>query len=253
METTRIIEQYFDGTLSEEEKHAVESRIHLDKEFRELIRLHKDVNESIRDNDLHLLRDRIGDIGRDYLDNPDSASQKRWKKQNRISYANVFRIAAVFILVVAAGVVLKLTVFSHTSAEGLYTKFYNAYDADMVLRSPQDEEKALDKAIRQYDLGNYSEALALLDESMLNHPGDYLALFYRGLVCLETGDTPRAIQSFIAIPGDWNSPFNEHLHWYLALAHLKNNSKPAAEEILGQISSGGGFYAERAKLILKKL
>jgi anti-sigma factor RsiW len=49
METTRIIEAYLDGNLDPADRAALEARAAQDPEFADLIRLHKEVNESIRD------------------------------------------------------------------------------------------------------------------------------------------------------------------------------------------------------------
>ena len=80
-----------------------------------------------------------------------------------------------------------------------------------------------------------------------------MALFYRGLACMETGDHSQAIRSFREIPDDWASAFAEHRDWYLALALLKSNHTFEATGMLKKIMAGNGYYVRQAKHILKRL
>jgi tetratricopeptide (TPR) repeat protein len=253
METTRIIEQYLEGTLGEDDRRKVEDRAREDKDFRALIRLHREVDESIRDNELALLHDLIKRIGDDFFRNQYTALPVQHIRQNTGKRRIILRMAAVIVFIVAAGVALKLLVISRMSPEKLYLKHYAAYDADAVLRSSGTAGTNLGKAILSYSLGNHAEALTMLDGIIRNDPGNNPALFYRGLALMETGDAKRAILSFRAIPVDWGSPFNEHRNWYLALALLKERRTSEAAELLCRIISGKGFYAERAEKIVKKL
>jgi len=63
MKKTRLIEEYLDGSLSAEEKKKFEDQLGKDKELADLVKMHLDVNESIRDNELHALSLIIKKIG----------------------------------------------------------------------------------------------------------------------------------------------------------------------------------------------
>jgi hypothetical protein len=252
MEATRKIEQYLDGTLGEDERREFEERARHDKDFQALIWMHREVDESIRDRDLALLRDEINRIGKEYLDASDTAPPVKLKKQIRASNRFIFRTAAGLLLLVAAGLIIKFVLFSNPAPERLFQKYYTPYGNDVVLRSSAPDRSDMDKAIQNYDRGNYTEALALLEETIRRDPGNNLALFYRGLAALETADGMTAIRSLQAIPADWNSPFIEHRNWYLALALLRENRVPEAKKIFNEIESGGGYYAEKARKISRK-
>ena len=56
MNTTRIIEAFLDGSLDKDKAKEIRARAENDVEFAELIRLHKEINESIRDDELNSLR-----------------------------------------------------------------------------------------------------------------------------------------------------------------------------------------------------
>jgi tetratricopeptide (TPR) repeat protein len=253
METIRLIEQYLDGTLGGEERNALEERAESDSDFCELIIMHKEVNESIRNNDLFEFRELVSRVSKDYFSAAVAERQTQKKKSLRVSYRFISRIAALFIFTAAAGFILRFTVFSRMSAARLYQKNYTAYHADVICRSAPVANMPLDEVIMSYNQGKYQDALRVLNEIIAKDRNNYLALFYKGLTCMETGDHVNAILSFKEIPVNWVSPFAEHRDWYLALALLKINNASEASAILQQISSGGGYYAGRAKQILKKL
>ncbi len=242
METTRKIEQYLDGTLGEEERQEVEERIRQDKDFRALIRMHREVDESIRDRDLALFRDEIKRIGNRFID-----------ASGKAPFRIVFRAAAMLVLLVVAGLILKFLLFSNLSPEDLFQKYYSPYDTDVVMRSSGSHGTNLDRAIRNYSMGNYTKTLALLEDTLSKDAGSNLALFYRGLAALGTSDGTTAISSFEAIPADWSSPFIEHRNWYLALALLKEQRVPEAMKLFNEIGSDGGYYAEKARKISRSL
>jgi tetratricopeptide (TPR) repeat protein len=242
METTRIIEQYLDGTLQYEEKLVLEERAVLDKDFRELIRIHKEVNESIRDNDLSAFQTVMKKVSAEHFHTTTLFSMKRF-----------LRLAAILVIVAGGGVILKYSLFRHVGAEELYQQYYAAYDADMVSRSAQTDKVALDSAIISYSRQDYAEALKILNSIIEHDQKSYLAWFYRGLTCLGTDETVNAIQSFKEIPVSWKSPFNEHRDWYLALALLHHGETAEAAKVFDRINTADGYYAGRADKILQKL
>ena len=242
METTRIIEQYLDGTLGDEEKRVLEERAALDKDFRELIRLHKEVNLSIRDKELSAFQTLIKKVSANHFHTPKLFSLKY-----------CLRLTAILVIIAGAGVILKYSLFRCVGAEELYQQYYTFYDADVVSRSAQTVKDALDSALISYSSKDYAEALKILNIIIKRDQENFLAWFYRGLTCLETNATAEAIQSFNTIPISWNSPFKEHRDWYLALALLHHGETAEAAKAFNRINAAEGSYAGRANKILQKL
>lgn len=253
METTRIIERYLDGTLNEEDRRKVEERAGRDPGFHELIRLHREVNESIRDNDLFELNQLIKKVSEQYFTSSDYLLNEQAVQPRNFLYRYFLRIAVMLIFLASGGIILKMTLFNSTSSVKLYHKYYTVYNADVVFRSAQPEVSEQDKAILCYDQGKYADALQLLTTIIQNDPHNMQALFYRGLACLETGNTDCAVTSFREIPDNWNSPYSEHRNWYLALAMLKSDNPTAAADVLREISAANGYYHKQAEQILRKL
>jgi tetratricopeptide (TPR) repeat protein len=253
METTRLIEEYLEGNLSGEEKKAVEERAENDTDFRDLIHLHKEVNECIRSDEVFDLRNRITKISREYTGTDDRVVKKKIHSLFPLNHRIMYRVASLFVIMAAAGLILRYTVFSRLSSDRLYQRYYLAYETDIIQRSVEAGMTPLDKAIYVYNRGRYPDALKILDNILTNQTDNYVAWFYKGLTCLETGDPGRAVISFNVIPVNWNSPFAEHRDWYLALALLKADNPSEALRIFQKIASGDGYYARNAEKLLKRI
>ena len=252
METTRLIEQYLNGTLGEEERAIIEAKASSDANFRNLITLHKEVNESINDNELFQLKQLLDKAETEYLSAENAQTQDLHKNSKRIK-TYFIRIAAVFILALTTGAILKVTLFNGDNAMRLYKKFYTTYQADVVMRSSNASRLNLDKAILIYSQGHYTDALKSFDLLVKSDPVNYLAWFYKGLTCLETGATQEAIGSFKAIPETWDNSFQEHRDWYLGLALLRAGKLNESAALFKKIGEENGFYDQKAEEILKKL
>ena len=250
METTRIIEEYLDHTLSMEEHDAVEARLASDKDFSDLIALHKEVNESIGDKEFIELHRLIEKVSAEYL----RRNRKQEAVTNPILFKKYFlRIAAILIIMVASGIIIKTLFFDHVNTEKLFGKYYATYDADVISRSAPSGTTTLDQAVLSYTNGEYNEALKLLDALVQQDEKNYLAWFYKGLSCLETDQTGEAVRSFRTIPDLWDSPYIEHRNWYLALALLRQGEITGASRAFRDISSANGYYARKAEKLYLKL
>jgi tetratricopeptide (TPR) repeat protein len=253
METTRIIEQYLDGTLGDKEKIVLEVKALHDKDLRELISLHKEVNESIRDEDLSVFHSLVKKVSDQHFGKINKSSLKQVTGKLKIWQKNFIRLAAVLIFIAGVGAILRYSQSQGANTEKLYQKYYATYEADAISRSAQSDRVALDSAIISYSRRDYSGAIIKLDEILGRDQKNYLAWFYHGVTCLEIDATAKAIISFNAIPVLWKSPFREHRDWYLALALLRQGNTGKASEAFNRISASGGYYAGRAGEISQKL
>ena len=257
MNITRKIEQYLDGTLNDEERITLEMQAGHDKRLSELIRLHKEVNDSIRDKDLHTLHDCLKRVSAGYFISTGtsiiSAEHDIVKQEHKLVRSVFFCIAAIVLIVFAAGIALKLLFLNNVPAEKLYHQYYLPYKTDIICRSVSTDLDILNKAINLYGHEEYTNALSLLEDIIIKNENNFLALFYQGLAYLETTTPAKAIASFNKIPAIWNSPYAVHRDWYLALALLKTGNELAAIKILNNLKASGGFYAKEASRISKKL
>ena len=241
MNTTRIIEAYLEGSLEKDKAEEIKARAEIDPEFAKLIRLHKEINESIRDNELNSLRLTLRRI-----------SAEKNNSINRVTFPlrRIIQITAAFLFVIIVGTVILKWFFPGYSRSAVFQKFYVKYEPDIITRSGNLLNNSLGNAQLLYQTGNYTECASILDNLVSIDIQNYLALFYRGLTKIELQQTNEAINDFLKIPPNWNNPYLIHRDWYLALCLIKTGQERQAELLLKRLSIGDGFYSERARKIL---
>ena len=102
MNTTRLIEAYLDGSLEKDKAEEIRARAENDIEFAELIRLHKEINESIRDNELDNLRQTLKKI---------SAEKDTSDNEVIFPLRRIIQIAAAFLFLLIIGTAASKMVF----------------------------------------------------------------------------------------------------------------------------------------------
>jgi tetratricopeptide (TPR) repeat protein len=244
MNTTRLIEAYLDGSLEKDKVEEIKARAEIDGEFAELIRLHKEINESIRDNELHGLRKTIRKI---------SAEKEVLRKGVIITSRLIIQVAAVFLFILIVGTAMLKLFFPGYSRSTIFEKFYVKYEPDVITRSENLLKTSLENAQFFYQTGNYNECARILDDIVNNDKQNYLALFYLGLAKIELNQPNEAINDFLKVPPNWNSPYSIHRNWYLALCLIKTGQEKQAEPLLKRLSIGTEFYSDRARNILNRI
>jgi hypothetical protein len=253
METTKKIEQYLDGSLDIAERKMLEKQALQDERLKNLINLHREVNDSIKDRDFYVFSDTVKSVGEEFFAGNESFAEKEAPPYRKISLNWIYRIAAAFVFLLLAGILIKVSIYNSASSENLYQKYHNTYTTDRVMRSGQTNEMPVEKALRLYNEGSYTEALAAFQTIAGSENPDYMSVFFSGLSYLELNRSGEAITAFKSIPADWNSPLKEHRDWYLALALLRNGNNTEAAATLQQIQANQGYYAEKAIKILRKI
>ncbi len=244
MNTTRLIEAYLDGSLEKDMAEQIRARAEIDGEFAELIRLHKEVNESIRDNELHSLRDTLRKI---------SAERVNQKANSPSLMRRIMQLAAAFLFIVIVGTLLMKWRLPVHSGKSVFEKFYVKYEPDVITRSGNQLKEGLENAQFLYQTGDYTQCARILDKVIHDDKTNYLALFYRGLTQIELQRPDEAITDFLQIPADWNSPYSMHRDWYLALCLIKTGHQKQAQSILERLSIGEDFYSDRSRRVLKRI
>jgi hypothetical protein len=238
MEITKKIETYLDGTMGKEERIEFEILAKNDKELSNLIIMHREIDESIRDQDLFVLKNKLHEIL--FL-------------KPHLFYNHFLRIAAIIIFLAVVGFIIKMYFLPGISGINLYEKYYKKYNSDVIKRSAINSSSSFENALIQYEIGNYSRSIQFLDSLIQNDNFNFMALFYKGLNSLELDETNNAIESFSKIPEEWNNTFKIHRDWYLALALLKANMVPEAKIILKKLSESKNIYSLKSQAIIHKL
>ena len=138
---------------------------------------------------------------------------------------------------------------SSPSSEELFNRYFSPYPDVLSIRSSQENEWL--PGMKFYTSGEYEKALEVLQEVEVSE--DYRAdiIFYTGVAQLASGKLNAAESSFKSI-FDVESRFDEQLHWYLALTHLKKGDQSETKDLLNKIQEGS-FKFEEAQSLLKQL
>ena len=258
MKSTILIEKYLAGTLKGEKLKNFKKELKNNSELQSLVILHKEINESIDEQEIVDFKDKLNKIYYRFrkTENDDAKEimldsahiKKRLSPQKRIVI-----IAASFTLIIIIGVLLYKSVNKVYSANELFSMYYKPYEPDIIIRSDIDKFRDLENAILLYGQGDYNTAFDKFISIIVQDNNNYLAQFYLGLTCMELNKFDTAIEQFTSISKNWESPFRYHLEWYLALSYLKNNNKEGAKALLIKIKSATRYYKTEAEEILDKL
>jgi len=238
MKTTRTIEEYLSNSLSDYEREELEKLISADLELADLVKLHDEVNQSIRDEGLFLLKHRLEEISGNYI-----------KKKTVIRY---LAVAAVFLFLILS-FSLRFIFPYNIDPSRLFEKYYRPFETNIITRSTT-ELSLFEQGILEYQLGHYSEALKIfraLDEKRI--ADNNMLYFYLGLAFLGNEEFTDASSMFSIIPRDWNNPHKVHRDWYMALTYIAMGRTDQAGPILSEIAGNEGIYSREASVILKKL
>jgi tetratricopeptide (TPR) repeat protein len=262
MRSTILIEKYLDGTLKGEKLKAFIHRLQYDSELQELVALHREVNDSIREEDVSRLRNKLEKAYLQFRRTEISSKESMpGMKSPRMKSPHMKATLQRRMLLVAAGLALIIILgvlyyglrHREYTSDKLYSMYYKPYIPDIIIRSDNDKADALGEAILLYDRGNYSEAydnlLGLVNEDSEN----YMARFYLGLSCMEQNKFEEAIIQFNNILKNCRSTLIYHSQWYGALCYLKTNNTQEAKNLLETIISGETYYRRKAENLIKKL
>jgi tetratricopeptide (TPR) repeat protein len=257
MRSTILIEKYLDGTLKGEKLKAFIHQLQYDLELQELVALHREINESIKEEDVIRLRNKLEKLylqfRRAETSSKESIPGVQVPTGRTVLYKRMLLVAAGLILIIILGVLFYELRHREYTSDKLYSMYYKPYVPDIIIRSDTDKADALGEAILLYGRGNYSEAydnlLGLVNEDSEN----YMARFYLGLSCIEQNKFKEAIIQFNNILKNCRSTLIYHSQWYGALCYLKTNNTREAKDLLETIISGDTYYREKAENLLKKL
>lgn len=111
----------------------------------------------------------------------------------------------------------------------------------------------LDETMDAFANGQFKKALNRYLIILEQYPQDANALFYGGLCYFNLGKYDQAVELFDQIHDMSLNAFKEEAAWYKVKTLVKTGNKTEAKRLLEDIIAGGGFYAEEAILLRKKL
>ena len=163
--------------------------------------------------------------------------------------------AASVILILALG---SLTVMNRTTSgqpveNRMYTKYYQPFESKYLFKYIHSAN-ALYEARREYEQGNYDEALYMYNNLPNSFDVDVEKQFYQGLILMEVGQLNEAIKKFEYLKDYPGTKFmRPYVKWYLGMCYLNTCQREKAKNIFNEIVQFGSFNYKKAERILKKL
>ncbi|MBN2485642.1 MAG: hypothetical protein JXB34_06685 [Bacteroidales bacterium] len=236
MKTIRLIENYLEGTLGQQELEDFLKETENSGMFKAEVEFHKEVNDSIVDSSFEL-REQIQGL------------MPGNKKHTLRIISLLAPIAAIFIMALSL-----INITRQPQTDKVLKNYYNPYQTDLNTRSSNAFKEEHLKAYALYQENNFKASYELLKQLNSKKPGatNYASLLYFGLSALEIGRLDEAEASLKKVSSDSNSAYALHANWYLAMLHLKNNNPAEAEKYFEKLAAKENFYSNKAKRILKK-
>ncbi|MFT5891812.1 MAG: tetratricopeptide (TPR) repeat protein [Dokdonia sp.] len=262
-EESKHIESYLLGNLSKEEVALVEKRMSEDIRFRESVLLHKQLFESLSENNWssaknvdikrlqeyeQLYRDKETLQLKETLKNANRTYQKQHSKSNK---SILFYLSAALIAVtITIGTLLP----EQLTPQELYVEYYTVSDIPSLVSRGGEEDTSLIDAERYFEEGDYEKALAILIPKVtVTIKNKASVLLYKGISEMELEQYEKAAATFDQlIESDlMDAPMGL---WYKALLYLKTGDTEKAKELLLQINASSSNYKyTEAKAVLEEL
>lgn len=229
-----IIQKYFDNEINEEELAVFEARKKSSMDFAKEVEVHQAMMGAIRVNDESLLR---AELKRE-VKNLDITEEKR-------KFKWYYAVAAISIIAMATYLILP-------NYSSLFKSYYTILPESPIVRNELNNSDRYAEGMQQYSLGQYEKALIIF--SNLEEPKRQIELsLYIGNSFLNLRKPEEAIESLQAAVNAEKGLINDHGKWYTALAHLANEDKQQAKEVLTNLSSYENSYQEKAQSLLDEL
>jgi tetratricopeptide (TPR) repeat protein len=242
------IQPFLDGELSREELDWINKELENNAVLAEDIKLYREVDNAIREDDVLDLRDQLNVIHKglgDEVKNP----KKPVRYRKAISYAAIASVA----ILISVGVMYKLQTRKLSNQE-IYEKYYEPYEVTMVYRSAESSSAVLLQEARQmYEAGQYQEAIKLYEEVLLKDPEDMESTLYSGISYLETDQYVKADRSFNTILDHNDNLFIEQAEWCLGFCYLMTNDMVTARQHYEKIANSNSSYNNYAGKIVKRM
>lgn len=240
MDNEQLIEAYFAGTLSPDQKQQLEWLIAHDADFAETFNFEKEARDTIVYNERSKLKERFRIL-----------EQQTKPVRNLTPWYYV--AASILILCVAGWLLFKTQ--APVGPEELYAQYMEPYPNVITpqVRGGLTVDKITAEAFDRYDDKAYKEAAALLEEIHKANPDEQIA-FYLAICHLMLNNHTEAIS--LLETGEWHNtsmPSTTVVNWYLGLAFLKKNDREQALTHFKLVAESSDSLSGSARKLVEEL
>ncbi len=248
MEGNELLDRFFKGKLTEDEKLRFESLLQSNEDLREEFEFQQAAHEAIVRNKHRELKDYLQEVDMEMREETKTVKMSHWKP--------IWKIAAVLLLLVCSTVlILKLIETEDSGAVSQsFISYYSPYPnvVSPITRgedfNPEDLEKA---AFIAYESGNYGLSDSLFTR-ILPYQTDYIQ-FYKGISKFELGEYDSAIHYFDNYLYSDGTQLRDQAKWYMALSFLVKGDTTKGKEEMIRLRKSSGYKMDEVERILLSL
>ena len=240
-----FIQPFLDGELSREELDWFNKELQSNAVLAEDIKLYREVDSAIREQDVMDLRDQL-DVIHNSIGDPTKEPAQHSRIRKMLSYGAIASLA----ILISFGILLKVQHKKLTN-EQIYQRHYEPYEVTMVYRG--DNQSLITLAQSKYDAQDFFGAIEIYEQILGREPGDMESNLYSGISLMETEQYSKAENRFGTIIDHNDNLYIEQAEWYLGFCLLQTGKNLEARAHFKEISKGEGSYNNRAKKLMRKI
>lgn len=239
-----LLNDYFNGLLSETAADAVRRRVQEDAAFAQAFALQAEMEAfPARQAQRNAFVENLQHLEKEYFsENNTAISIENNAPPMRVksNWQRWLAAAAVLVGIAAAFWLLR----PQQTLD--YAQFAQHNPMGVVDRGSSDNNAA--QAQAAFNAGQYATALPLLERMAAEQPGMIIAQLNRGICLIELGRTAEA-RAILQPMADGSTALRYEALWYVALSHLKDNDLDACREVLRKMPTDDPRYAQAKKIM----
>ena len=241
-----FIQPFLDGELSREELDWFNKELQSNAVLAEDIKLYREVDSAIREQDVMDLRDQL-DVIHNSIGDPTKEPAQHSRIRKMLSYGAIASLA----ILISFGILLKVQHKKLTN-EQIYQRHYEPYEVTMIYRSGETQS-LINLAQSKYDAQDFFGAIEIYEQILGKEPGDMESNLYSGISYLETEQYSKAENRFGSIIDHNDNLFIEQAEWYLGFCYLHTGKNLEARSHFKEISRGEGSFNKKARKIMRSI
>ncbi|MBA3985267.1 MAG: hypothetical protein H0X63_01500 [Flavobacteriales bacterium] len=231
MDKNELLHNYFENSLSPEEKNLFDNLLVTDEEFAQEVVFQKNLKKAITLEERAHLKEKLNSY-----EQQNTPKTKWWY------------VAASFLVLLGMSFWF---INQNPDYDKLYASYFEIYPnvVEPIVRNSNEEKTIKMEAFIAYENEDYAKASQLFESIAMENQVEY-AQFYKAISLMKIDQFDEA--SVILSDTSWSNAYHEDATWYLALIKLKQQDITASKKLL-KILTTTSIYAMEARELLKRL
>jgi len=241
-----FIQPFLDGELSREELDWFSKELQSNAVLAEDIKLYREVDSAIREQDVMDLRDQL-DVIHNSIGDPTKEPAQHSRIRKMLSYGAIASLA----ILISFGILLKVQHKKLTN-EQIYQRHYEPYEVTMIYRSGETQ-RMINLAQSKYDAQDFFGAIEIYEQILGTEPGDMESNLYSGISYMQPEQYSKAENRFGTILVHNDNLYIEQAEWYLGFCYLQTGKNLEARAHFKEISRGDGSFNKKARKLMRNI